>query len=185
VTDEDLRSFAFDVLDNPALLDDLNPRSSLQSALQAKAQAASSMREEVSNLVTYLANVAPGVRLRLTLLNRGATDGLVRHHGEITYRGNVYPISRTAPPSADLKAMAVPVFQTNVSGDDYAAGSVGKIEQDSMAEFWFAFTPAAAGEQSSAEAVCRSGEIVEIVLFDQNRNEVRGGLECNQEEQEG
>jgi len=180
--EEELRSFAFSVLDDPSSLDEANPREFLSKALSEKASSVASLRELVAKLENIVTTSVPEIRVRLTLLNRGATDGLVRHHGEIKYRGETYSMTRTAPPSSDLNQLAVPVFQTNAGGDDFSAGSVGKIEQDSMGEFWYAFRPKPEPRDADLKTLCRPGERVSVLLYDQNRSAVRGTVECNQEE---
>lgn len=179
VPEDELRSFAFDVLDDPSTLDESNARGFLSAAIGAKAVAVRQLQEDLGSVERVLAESAPEIRIRLTLLNRGATDGLVRHHGEIAYRGKSYELKRTAPPSSDADVLAVPVFQTNAA--DYSAGSVGKIEQDSMVEFWYSFRLSEGTTDPQPDELCKPGELVSVTLYDQNRSEVLGTLECNQE----
>jgi hypothetical protein len=82
------------------------------------------------------------IKLKLSVLNRGSTDGLIRHVGELRVpRDNLtVKIRRSAPPTKSgddsLFAMAVPVAVTNPAADTERATSVGKVEKNSMSEFW-------------------------------------------------
>lgn len=82
------------------------------------------------------------IKLKLSVLNRGSTDGLIRHVGELRVpSGNLtVKIRRSSPPAKPggdvLFAMAVPVAVTNPAPDTERATSVGKVEKNSMSEFW-------------------------------------------------
>jgi hypothetical protein len=179
--DEELRSFAFLVLDDPTTLDESDPRGFLSRAVSQKSTAVMKLEEGAESLQSLVDESTPEMNVRLTLLNRGASDGLVRHRGKITYRGSTYDMVRTAPPSAEVNSFAVPVFQTNAA-DEYPAGSIGKIEKDSMAEFWYSFHLEGEQYDPRSSSVCRPGETVDVILLDQNRTEVAATLECNQEQ---
>jgi hypothetical protein len=118
--------------------------------------------------------------VRLTLLNKGATDGLVRHLGWISYGGIWHRLSRAAPPSEGVISNAVPVFQTNKTPPDFASQSVGKVPQDSMVDLWYRFS---IGDRTTADRprLCSPGETIKVRLFDQNNVYISGTLECNQE----
>jgi hypothetical protein len=178
LNNEDLKGFAFTVLDDHTTLDKSAPREFLSNSLKEKKLKANSLLVDVEKLEKAVTSSIPEVRLRLALLNRGATDGLVRHHGKLKYREEEYVILRTSSPSADFNALAVPVFQTNKQADDYAPGSVGKIEQDSMAEFWYSFKLKSGSEQNMV-SLCREGEKITVTLFDHNKRDVIGHLDCN------
>ena len=114
--------------------------------------------------LTSAATSAPEIRIRLTLLNRGDRDALVRPQAEIRYRGKLYPMMRMVQHDGDL-----------------AAGPIGKVEQVSMVQFWYAFRTAGLDASDASAEVCRSGEQVEVVLFNQDRRGLRRTLTCDGE----
>lgn len=178
LTKEELKDFAFTVLDDPSTLNNSAPRKFLSNSLKEKILRASTLLVDVDKIEKAVMSSIPEVRLRLILLNRGATDGLVRHHGKLEYRDKKYVILRTSPPSEDFNAFAVPVYQTNKYADDYAPGSVGKIEKDSMAEFWYSFK-LPSGSEKNMDSLCREGEKITVVLLDHNSHEVTKKVDCN------
>lgn len=126
------------------------------------ARSAPEMSQEAA--LTSAATSSPEIRVRLTLLNRGDRDALVRPQAEIRYRGKLYPMVRMAPHDGDR-----------------AVGPTGKVEQVSMAEFWYTFRTAGLDTSDASAQVCRSGETVDVVLFDQDRRGVQRTLTCDGE----
>jgi hypothetical protein len=176
----ELRRLAFLNLDTTLTASDQELRQRLTEKFEQRGEAIRSALRDVEDLQNATSTEASNVRMRISILNRGATDGLVRQHGEVQYRGAVYPLKRTAPPSADLTLVAVPVFQTNEATDSISLQSVGKIEKDSMADLWFEFAPKReAGEHVSA--LCRPSEALQVTLYDHDKQAIVGRLECNQE----
>jgi hypothetical protein len=88
--------------------------------------------------------------LKISVLNRGATAGLIRNVGDLSSNGHSWQLSRcNAPkPAVDLSdlQMAVPVAVTNPSSDNERTSAVGKVEAHSMNELWFDVTAAANGD---------------------------------------
>lgn len=179
-TDE-LRQWAFLNVDGPAPLVDDALRTAVAAQLDRDGQEVESARNGAATLQQALAAGFGGIRMRVSILNKGATDGLVRHTGKIEYRGKKYDLRRSSPPSSDM-TIAVPVFQTNQADEGVALQSVGKVESDSMAEFWFEFSPdETPGHDSST--ICNARETVHVSLYDHERQLIPGGvLECNQED---
>jgi len=179
-TDE-LRQWAFLHVDGPAPLGDEALRGAVTAQLDRDGQDVESARNGAAMLQQALATGSGGLRMRVSILNKGATDGLVRHKGEIVYRGTTYELKRSSPPSSDM-TIAVPVFQTNQPDEGVALQSVGKVESDSMAEFWFDFSPSG-GAGPNPVRICEEGEKVTVMLYDHERQLIPGGvLECNQED---
>jgi uncharacterized membrane protein len=176
----ELRKLAFLNLEGLPSGSDAELRQRLEEQLEGKGDRLRGALDQVATLQGALTGEATNVRMRLSILNRGATDGLIRHHGEIRYRGDTYVIKRTPAPSSDLSMMAVPVFQTNEASDSIALQSVGKIERDSMAEFWFEFVRKGDAVGSGSE-LCRPAEELAVTLYDHDKRPIVGRLECNQE----
>lgn len=103
------------------------------------------------------------LRIRISVLNRGNTDGLVRNIGEIIFGPNNEKVllKRSSPPQRENQHslfMAVPVMVTNPKPKVPRKSAVGKVERHSMAEFWF--------EIDTSESL----EKTITVLFEQLRN---------------
>lgn len=180
--DSELQRFAFRVMEDPSRLDASAPRAFLLRELNEKVARIDELLTRRTRLLKELSGIPSSIRVRLTLLNRGATDGLVRHEGELTYRGIDYAIRRTAPPGPVLESTAIPVFQTNAVVNEYSATSVGKIERDSMSEFWYEFRLNAGSKIEVEDKLCQSSELIKVTLYDHNRDHVQSTLECNEGE---
>ena len=81
-------------------------------------------------------------QFKLSILNKGGTDGLIRSTGTLEFSESqlTVPIVRTsAPKQAGIPAVlgAVQVAVTNQPDNSVTPLSVGKIEKNSMVEFWF------------------------------------------------
>jgi hypothetical protein len=120
------------------------------------------------------------LRLKMSILNRGGTDGLIRNLGRITFnRTNLtLPIKRTGPmgPASPLSPMAVPVTVVNAMDEAKPSGSVGKVEKNSMSEFWFEvdsanLTPDARKRYAAVTSASQVGGF-DVVLFDQEKHTI-------------
>lgn len=173
-----LHTLAFRLGTQPAP-DDSASREAVSRVLGQRLSQIDELAAAVVDLKTQVESPqAPAVMVRLTLLNSGATDGLVRHKGLVVYRGKQRRLLRVPPPAADFSSAAIPVFQTNPTDSDFAPQSIGKIERDSMTDFWYQFS-LAPDEQVTPE-LCAPGESVRVTLFDQNLDEVSGVVACNE-----
>lgn len=114
------------------------------------------------------------VYINLSVLNNGATDGLVRNRGELKYHNNTYLIERSKEPSNVGSTTAVPTYVVNKSFNRIESGSVGKIEKNSMVELWYKLV----SSQNFIE-VCNAGGEFEIILFDQNKSIVDKKIKCS------
>lgn len=116
---------------------------------------------------------AHNIKLKLSVLNRGSTDGLVRHTGEIRVPAAnlTVNIRRSSPPAKPggqgLFAMAVPVAVTNPAPDTERTTSVGKVEKNSMSEFWMEIDDAATPKESvkALLALTAGGKPSELVVI--------------------
>jgi hypothetical protein len=105
-------------LDSIAYLDNGKIREKREARYGERMGNIASAMNTLSTLKARLINVPAIFRMKMSILNKGATDGLVRHRGSIRYRGNYHTIKRTAPPSSDLSMTFVPVYQTNKVGEN-------------------------------------------------------------------
>ena len=75
-----------------------------------------------------------------------------------------------------MMAMAVPVTVVNPADDAQRSGAVGKVEKNSMVEFWFALDQDALSPEKLAAAITMFSETptspYEIVLFDHANHRV-------------
>jgi hypothetical protein len=143
-----------------------------KDALLESTKLAADLTEKVSKAKS---EGAGSIQLKLSILNRGNTDGLIRSVGEVSFPKEkvAFPIKRTAQKKSSpsgMMAMAVPVTVVNPVDDAQRSGAVGKVEKNSMVEFWFAL------DQDSLSPGKLTGAITlfsktptnpyEIVLFD-------------------
>jgi hypothetical protein len=176
LSENKLRLLAFPML-NHLPTETSSLRDSVSEALDERIVQIDALTEAASKLNDRLpAGDVSEIQVKLTLLNKGATDGLVRNEGWIIYRDHRYEMERAAPPSTELTGPAVPVFQTNPSDSDFSPQSVGKIETDAMTELWYTFSPE--GIAVNPAALCGNDELIKVILYDQNNKEVSAELEC-------
>lgn len=98
-------------------------------------------------LKTALDRLGPSTRgkiwLKVSIVNRGSTDGLVRNAGEFRSSGiDLVHIKRSngpafLRPSVSASHAGVPVNVLNAPPVEDRASGVGKVEKHSLAEFWF------------------------------------------------
>ncbi|TKB25455.1 hypothetical protein FCL47_12985 [Desulfopila sp. IMCC35006] len=189
---KELSTLAFHILDDQLPSDENALRATVGSALNDKIAGVKSLVADANRIQEAIKVNTSDILVRVMLLNKGARDGLVRNRGKLVYRDDrdrdrkrdpvlVYEMERTPPPSAELNTMSVPVFQTNEPEDYYATRSVGKIEKDSMAEFWYQLS-SKTNQVSDVFRLCQQGEQLEVILNDHNKAEVPGGkLNCKQD----
>lgn len=115
----------------------LNVQSEKES-LESTLKAASEIKNKLEKVKPLLGG---SLKIKISIFNRGGTDGLIRNIGELKFDNNVFsiPIKRTEPDRPSSKSMleSVPVMVTNPTEDSYRSTSVGKVENKSMAEFWY------------------------------------------------
>ncbi len=115
----------------------------------------------------------PGkIKLKLSVLNRGSTDGLIRHVGELRVSsGNLtVKIRRSSPPAKPggdaLFAMAVTVAVKNPDLEPERAPSVGQVAKKSMSEFWMEVDEAATPKDTvmAFAGLATKGRLGEVVI---------------------
>lgn len=118
--------------------------------------------------------------LKVSILNRGSSDGLVRNQGVIVIAslGLRVPITRTTERKAasPLENLAVPVSVVSSSDEGWHSGSVGKVEKNSMSEYWFALdrvdrSPRVIMMLRRVLSAKNLGEC-QLILYDQERHPI-------------
>ncbi len=159
-------------------------RATLSAAVEAEAASVEQTLNHARSLAKALslASGDPGRRfkLKLSVLNRGGTDGLIRHVGELRAPANdlTLKLRRASPPTKpggeSILAMAVPVAVTNPPAETERVTSVGKVEKNSMSEFWMEVDEAATSKEALTKfaglaAGGKLGEILVVLLDHENR----------------
>jgi len=75
------------------------------------------------------------LQFKLSILNKGSTDGLIRNMGYISFAGQIDTLYRSEAPRQENIFNAVPTFSVN--NETYSNSAVGKVEKKSMLEFWY------------------------------------------------
>lgn len=159
---------------------------SLLAAINAESAALAETIDLGKSLLKSLGPAADGsprkIKLKLSVLNRGSTDGLIRNVGELNAPSSnlTVKLRRSSPPAEPgaeaLFAMAVPVAVTNPAPDTRRATSVGKVEKHSMNEFWMEVDETATPEDTviTFAALATEGELgeVTVVLFDHQSKKI-------------
>lgn len=159
-------------------------RSALPPMIEAEAKALREStdiaKELFASFATSSSPTTHNGKFKVSILNRGSTDGLIRHVGELRVPGSGLSlwIKRAAPPgtAASPLSLAVPVAVMNPVLDTDRSTSVGKIDAHSMSEFWFEID-ASVTSKEAAESMWRLAYDAkltkgEIVLFDQRNNRI-------------
>jgi hypothetical protein len=113
-------------------------------------------------------------RLKLTILNRGSTDGLIRTEGNIVVGNKEYKMERTSAPSPKI-FNAVPTYNVNPNADVFYSNSVGKIEKNTMVDFWYQIV--VPSDSAGCPDPCVKGQY-EIILYDQNNSKINKTEKC-------
>lgn len=99
------------------------------------------------------------VRIKAHILNKGNTDGLLLHFGSLILGNHEFPlirIDRPAKSDNDAARMSVPVFVAN-QNETLRESSVGKVERNSMVEYWFIVDRAMLSEEETRKVEEISG----------------------------
>jgi len=124
--------------DAPAAESRLRERSA--RALEEKIAHSVTLAANVASLQSRLANARPEILVRIYLLNRGATDGLVRQSVTSGIEARISSFNEPSRQNGGSSA-AVPVFQTN-SKDAICRHNPLADRTRFMSEFWYRFTQA-------------------------------------------
>lgn len=133
----ELRMRGVEVLDDVGSLDEDVIRNGLIDYYKNNVSAILILKEKMNDLRAIIRSVKKTIYLKLSIQNKGALDGLVRYLGTICYNGLAYKIERSLPPPTSDMANAVPTVVVNQTAESFSSGAVGKIEKDSMSEFWY------------------------------------------------
>jgi hypothetical protein len=140
-----------------------------------------SQLKSITDMVDAASPPASDFSLKVSVLNRGDTDGLIRSTARLDVPGLGFsiPLLRTAPPkqpTALQTTFAVQVAVTNPQETVIREQSVGKIEKHSMVEFWYVVDERKLSTTHLAAFVQRLpiGDSVEfwLTLTDQERREI-------------
>ena len=79
------------------------------------------------------------LKFKLSIQNKGNTDGLIKSIGEMSILGEdiSFPIINIPPPKKKSNVMAIAVTIADEEPEAPTSQSVGKIEKHSLKEFWF------------------------------------------------
>jgi hypothetical protein len=139
-------------------------------------QQAEQIREALNEAIQALEPQVSSIRVKVSILNRGNTDGLVFQTGKMRFaNGPEFSIVRTNAPRAQpsTQTPAVQVVVTNPPSEPVSQGAVGKVEKNSMAEFWFSLERNGLPDELAGEldkvlkAKPRAG--IALKLFDHER----------------
>lgn len=120
-----------------------NMQTSLSSSLQVEKDALNIIDKTVSRIIESLnknSNQIVGtLKIKVSVLNRGDTDGLIRNVALLRLSNSNISVSlkKITLPANELTLQSVPVTVVNPSEDSQRSTSVGKIERKSMTEIWY------------------------------------------------
>jgi hypothetical protein len=160
-----------------------NIRQAFLLQLSAEDEKVSSILHPAENLAAALGRLtlpSTGLKLKVSVVNRGNTDGLILSHAVLAIRDtpdSAIPLSRIPPPkSPDVGSeLAVRTFVVN-SSEAIREGSVGKVEKHTMTEFWFQCADESKPEyRSDLDAFLAAPKPVgfTVTLFDQEGHRFR------------
>lgn len=137
---------------------------------------AEEIRATLYDTIKKITPEVSSIRVKISILNRGNTDGLVFQSGKLRLGSSPdFSIVRTNAPRATPSSQqsAVQVIVTNPPPESLSQGAVGKVEKNSLAEFWFALErdglpPDLARELDRALRATPRAEFV-LKLFDHER----------------
>ena len=130
----------------------------------------------IKNKLTQYSNATlEKIRLKISVLNKGNTDALIRSLGEISFFKNkiTVPIYQEDPPSKD-NIMAVAVAIVGESPKPVGGISVGKIEQHTLKQFWYCIDYEKANDQSKKliNELIKGSMKYRVLLKDQDNNAI-------------
>lgn len=111
------------------------------------------------------------IRLKLSVLNKGNTDALVRSSGDISFEKSqiTIPIYQEDPPSKDNR-MAVAVTIADEPPKPIGGISVGKIEKHTLKYFWYSinYVKADKGSQRLLNELIKGSIKYKVLIRNQN-----------------
>ena len=123
------------------------------------------------------------IKIRLNILNKGSTDGLVRATGKLSIRDTdiIFSIINIPPPKKKNNIMAIRVTIADDEPDIPNSLSVGKIEMHSLNEFWYEIndieTEKTILDKFNNYIKDKESINMEILLSDHNNNDIVSNFE--------
>jgi len=118
---------------------------------------------------TFIKQSLESIQLKISVLNKGSTDGLIRNEGYIIIKGKEYLIKRIPPPQPkNLNAIAT--YDVNPENEIYYTNAVGRIEKNTMTEFWYTMENEAKSVSNDFLSINNS---YQVVLFDQDNEKIK------------
>ena len=144
-------------------------RSLLRKEFDEKIRLLGKEADEVKQLKNQVIPIVSNIELKVTILNKGSSDGLLRNTGIITIGDSTYHLERIPEPLSQNILNAVPTFNVNPGSDLLLSNSVGRIGKNTMLDLWYKITSTQSG--TSCTDLCKSGRY-KIILYDQNNEEI-------------
>lgn len=171
----DKRILASQILSIDEDIVDENLEQRLSFHLSAKLKEMQDLLNQLNGLEQQLHRSSViNIMLNLSILNKGSTDGLVRNIGFLTYNKIKFRIKKIPPPKNESDLLAVPTYVVNKSFGLYSENAIGKIQKNTMSEFWFFVD-----EKNTKGTICDKGGFYSLELFDQDKRIIRKKFPCN------
>ena len=193
-TDAELRLLARLKLDNLDEIEGDNIKARLTDIFQADEREVVTLLDGLSLLKQTLSTLQRRIFVKLSILNTGGRPGLVRPRGYLQYENACYSMVRIEAPPMDEQPLAVPTYVVN-SDTGGVTETVGKIDSDTMAQYWFEVRGSVTDSSSCSglaerlipnatlaerqPSICPDGQIATVYLFDQRRLSISDEVECS------
>lgn len=136
-------------------------KNTLVDQLVLKIQEIDQALEDMLKIKKEMRLLVSSTQFKVSVLNKGSTDGLIRNEGSLIIGDSVYAIYRIEPPVSAKILEAVPTY--NINYMDYETESVGRVERKTMIELWF---------QVDRIGDLELQENAKVILRDQNNNKI-------------
>ncbi len=174
----DMRILAHQFLDSSSTEKEDKLMVKLRAYFNKKKMEINSTKGVIKKIRENLSDLGKTVDVKLTILNKGSTDGLIRNRGTIYDGENKYRIQRIPPPTAHNALNAVPTFQVNAPPGTFSPQSVGQIIKNTMTELWFRVEEQKTGNTGG---VCSKQDQFTVTLYDQDNKPVEREFSCIEE----
>ncbi|MBL1275236.1 MAG: hypothetical protein COB30_004045 [Ectothiorhodospiraceae bacterium] len=171
----DMRILSHQFLDSSSATKDDELRIKLGNYFKKRKAKINSIKGTLKELAKILGNLDKVIDIKLSILNKGSTDGLIRNRGTIYYGRSKYRIQRISPPSSQNTINAVPTFQVNLPTGTYSPQSVGQIIKNTMTELWFRVEEQKTG---NTDGLCSKQGQFTLILYDQDSKSVERKFNC-------
>lgn len=179
------------VLANIEGLDNDGIRAKLVDQIMVDQNDIDNLQTALDSVNHMLAKIENRVFTKLSILNTGGRAGLVRPRGFIEYSNKCYAMVRVEAPPQDDRPIAVPTYVVN-SDAGGVTHTVGKIESDTMAQYWYEIRgsvkdasscaglreEASIAENSERQA-CPDGDEAIAYIFDHKKQAISQKVDCN------